>query len=118
MSEDAEKLVIVGSGPAGLTAAVYAARSFFNPLVIEGNDPGGLLMGTSYVENWPGETSILGPELMRKMREHAAHFNARFLSEEVMQLIRVTALLCSPPLRKPSLKQLPLLLPLELLQSD
>lgn len=78
-----EHLIILGSGPAGLTAAVYAARAGCRPLVIEGNNPGGQLMGTSAVENWPGEKSILGPTLMMNMRAHAAHFGARFLSEEV-----------------------------------
>ena len=83
MNDSVEKLVIIGSGPAGLTAAIYAARSFLNPLVIEGMEPGGQLMGTSYVENWPGEASILGPALMKNMRDHALHFKTRFLSEEV-----------------------------------
>jgi len=79
-----EKLVILGSGPAGLTAAIYAARSGLQPLVIEGSTPGGQLMSTSFVENWPGETSILGPTLMLNMRTHAAHFGTRFLSQEVV----------------------------------
>ncbi len=79
-----EKLVIIGSGPAGLTAAIYAARAYLNPLVIDGSEPGGQLMGTSYVENWPGEISILGPTLMKKLRDHAAHFKTRFLSEAVI----------------------------------
>ena len=78
-----EKLVILGSGPAGLTAAVYAARAGLKPLVIDGTNPGGQLMGTSAVENWPGEKSILGPKLMENMRNHAAHFGTHFLSEIV-----------------------------------
>lgn len=81
-----EKLVVLGSGPAGLTAAIYAARSHLDPLVIEGNEPGGQLMGTTIVENWPGEKSIMGPTLMENMRNHAAHFKTRFLSEEVKQV--------------------------------
>lgn len=64
-------LVIIGSGPAGLTAGIYAARANLNPLIIEGKDAGGQLMGTTYVENWPGITSILGPQLMINIREHA-----------------------------------------------
>lgn len=83
---DSEKIIIIGSGPAGLTAALYAARSYLNPLVIDGREPGGQLMGTSYVENWPGEISILGPALMKKMRDHATHFKTRFLSEEVTEV--------------------------------
>lgn len=80
---DIHKLIIVGSGPAGLTAAVYAARANLQPIVIEGNSPGGQLMGTTYVENWPGEKSILGPELMMKMREHAKHFGTQFIAENI-----------------------------------
>lgn len=64
-------LVIIGSGPAGLTAGIYAARANLQPLIVEGKDAGGQLMGTTYVENWPGTKSILGPQLMIDMREHA-----------------------------------------------
>lgn len=78
-----EKLVIIGSGPAALTAALYAARAQLNPLVIEGSEPGGQLMKTSYIENWPGHKSILGHELMFKLADHARHFGTRFLSQEV-----------------------------------
>ena len=81
-----ENLVIIGSGPAGLTAAIYAARAGLHPLIIEGKNPGGQLMGTSMVENWPGEKSIMGPKLMANIREHAAHFGTRFLSEEVVDV--------------------------------
>ncbi|MDP3889124.1 MAG: thioredoxin-disulfide reductase [bacterium] len=83
MENKTRKLIIIGAGPAGLTAAIYAARSNLQPLVIEGNAPGGQLMGTTYVENWPGEKSILGPKLMMNMQEHAKHFGAEFLSEEI-----------------------------------
>lgn len=79
------KLAIIGSGPAGLTAAIYAARANLNPLIITGSKPGGQLMNTSYVENWPGYKSILGPDLMINMREHAAHFVCQFLEEDVTQ---------------------------------
>ncbi len=78
-----EKLVIIGSGPAGLTAGVYAARANLSPIIIDGYEPGGQLMTTTYVENWPGDTRILGPALMKKMRDHAAHYNARFLSDTI-----------------------------------
>lgn len=80
------KLIIIGSGPAGLTAAIYAARASLNPLIIDGNSPGGQLMGTTYVENWPGEKSILGPTLMMNMREHAKHFGTEFLPEEIVKV--------------------------------
>lgn len=79
-----EKLVIVGSGPAGLTAAVYAARANLSPLVIDGHEPGGQLMTTTLVENWPGRTSIDGPVLMKNMRDHALHYKTRFLAETVI----------------------------------
>lgn len=76
-------LIIIGSGPAGLTAAIYAARANLSPLIIDGNNPGGQLMGTSLVENWPGENSILGPKLMENMRKHAEHFGTQFLADEI-----------------------------------
>lgn len=81
-----EKLVIIGSGPAGYTAAIYAARADLNPLIIEGPVPGGQLMGTTYVENWPGIKQILGPQLMMQLREHALSFGARTLAEEVISV--------------------------------
>lgn len=78
-----EQLIIIGSGPAALTAAVYAARARLNPLIIEGPKPGGQLMGTTYVENWPGNERILGPELIKNLRKHAESVGTRFLYEEV-----------------------------------
>ncbi len=78
-----QNLIIIGSGPAGLTAAVYAARAFIKPLIIEGDRPGGQLMNTTIIENWPGHKSILGPELMMLKRDHAEHFGARFVPGSV-----------------------------------
>lgn len=79
-------LIIIGSGPAGLTAAIYASRANLKPLVIQGKQPGGLLMGTSYIENWPGEQRILGPDLMLKMQKQAAAFGTQFLDESVVSV--------------------------------
>jgi thioredoxin reductase (NADPH) len=83
MENKIHKLIIVGSGPAGLTAAIYAARANLEPIVIDGDTPGGQLIKTSYVENWPGEKSILGPQLMMNMRDHAKHFGTQFVSGNV-----------------------------------
>jgi|ERR1700733_2263336 len=79
------KLVIIGSGPAGLTAAIYASRANLNPVLLSGSKPGGQLINTSYVENWPGYKSILGPQLMINMQEHAAHFGAQTIEEDVVK---------------------------------
>lgn len=84
--EKIHQLVIVGSGPAGLTAGIYAARAMLNPLIIAGKNPGGQLMGTTYIENWPGEKSILGPQLMINIQEHAKATGCTFLSEEVIKV--------------------------------
>ena len=79
-------LIIIGSGPAGLTAGIYASRANLTPLIIEGKNPGGQLMGTSHVENWPGNKSILGPTLMMQIKDHAKHFGSQFLSEEIVKV--------------------------------
>lgn len=83
----AEKLIIIGSGPAGLTAAIYAARGNLNPLVITGREAGGQLTSTTDVDDFPGfENGVQGPELMEKMRKQAERFNTRFINEDVISV--------------------------------
>ncbi|OGE29629.1 thioredoxin-disulfide reductase [Candidatus Daviesbacteria bacterium RIFCSPHIGHO2_01_FULL_40_11] len=82
-----EKLIIIGSGPAGLTAAIYGARGNLNPLVIAGREAGGQLVLTTDVDDYPGfEAGIQGPQLMEKMRKQSERFATRFINEDVISV--------------------------------
>jgi thioredoxin reductase (NADPH) len=78
--------MIIGSGPAGYTAAVYAARAMLEPLLIQGLQPGGQLTITTEVENWPGDTHVMGPDLMIRMQDHATAMGAQIIGDYITSL--------------------------------
>jgi thioredoxin reductase (NADPH) len=86
MTNSEHKLIIIGSGSAGYSAAIYASRANLNPILITGNDIGGQLMMTTDVENYPGISEIMGPELMEKMRLHAEKFDVKIIYDHIKKM--------------------------------
>src|SRR5256885_6500951 len=87
MADHVENMIIVGSGPAGYTAALYAARANLEPLVIEGFAWGGLLQQTTDVENYPGyPEGVMGPQMMADLRAQAQRFGARLETDDVTRV--------------------------------
>jgi len=80
------KVLIIGSGPAGYTAGVYAARAMLEPILVQGMEPGGQLTTTTEVENYPGFTEVQGPELMVKMQEHAEAMGTKVIQDIIIDL--------------------------------
>ena len=80
------RLLIIGSGPAGYTAAVYAARAMLEPVLVQGMQPGGQLTITTEVENWPGDAMVMGPDLMARMENHAREMGTEIITDTILKL--------------------------------
>ena len=80
------RLLIIGSGPAGYTAAVYASRAMLEPILVQGIQPGGQLTITTDVENWPGDASVMGPDLMARMENHAREMGTEIITDVITAL--------------------------------
>jgi len=80
------RVLIIGSGPAGYTAAVYASRAMLEPILVQGIQPGGQLTITTDVENWPGDASVMGPDLMLRMEGHAREMGAEIITDIILTL--------------------------------
>jgi len=80
------KTLIIGSGPAGYTAGVYASRAMLEPILVQGIQPGGQLTTTTEVENWPGDTEVQGPDLMVRMEAHAKQMGCEIIGDIITEL--------------------------------
>lgn len=80
------RVLIIGSGPAGYTAGIYASRAMLDPILVQGIQPGGQLTITTDVENWPGDASVLGPDLMIRMEAHAREMGCDVISDHISSL--------------------------------
>ena len=80
------KVLIIGSGPAGYTAGVYASRAMLSPILIQGIEPGGQLTTTTEVENWPGDTEVQGPDLMVRMEAHAKEMGCKIIGLSLIHI--------------------------------
>lgn len=80
------KVLIIGSGPAGYTAGVYASRAMLEPILVQGLEPGGQLTTTTEVENWPGDTEVQGPDLMVRMESHARAMGCEIITDIITDL--------------------------------
>ena len=80
------KVLIIGSGPAGYTAGVYASRAMLDPILVQGIEPGGQLTTTTEVENWPGDTEVQGPDLMVRMQDHAKAMGCEIIGDIITDL--------------------------------
>ena len=88
MSIKHSTLIILGSGPAGYAASIYAARAGLKPVLISGSEPGGQLTTTTEVENWPGDSNDLqGPELMERMLVHAKKFDVEIVDDHIEEVV-------------------------------
>ena len=100
MATQHHRLIIIGSGPAGYTAAVYAARAALEPMIITGVEVGGQMTTTTEVDNWPGDDQgVMGPELMERMKRHAERFGSKLVNDQVDRIElgkRPFRLFCGP----------------------
>ena len=80
------RVLIIGSGPAGYTAAIYASRAMLEPILIQGLEPGGQLTTTTEVENWPGDSEVQGPDLMLRMESHSKDLGVKVLSDIIIDI--------------------------------